>query len=250
MQRNCSPYDSATLHSASERWEKFAQLDPYTYILTEQQGAGAAEFWKSGEQVVSTELLPLLSEYALRPLVALEIGCGLGRLAIPLTKHFQQVAGVDVSPTMVQQATVLTRERGISNAFYTAIARPEDLLDLHGYVRKCDLVYSILVFQHIADFQTIAAYLRAIGALLSEHGIAYLQFDTRPQTAAYRLKTQCPDFLLPRFWRRGIRRIRRSPSDIAPAIRAAGLAIACELTPRTAYHRYILRPAASVVESQ
>jgi hypothetical protein len=77
--------------------------------------------------------------------------------------------------------------------------------------------------------------------LLHKHGLAYLQFDTRSRDFRYRLKTGLPDLLLPRFWRRGIRRIRRAPEEIEAGIRRAGLKIAGELTPNTAYHRYILR---------
>jgi hypothetical protein len=106
---------------------------------------------------------------------------------------------------------------------------------------KCDFIYSLLVFQHVPEFSVIENYLHFIRVLLHEHGLAYLQFDTRPSDFRYRLKTRLPDFLLPRFWRRGIRRIRRSPEEIEACIRRAGMEIVEELTPHTAYHRYILR---------
>jgi hypothetical protein len=89
----------------------------------------------------------------------------------------------------------------------------------------------------------IEGYLHVIGVLLAKGGIAYLQFDTRPESLAYHIKTRMPDFLLPRFWRRGIRRIRRTPQEIEKGIHNAGLEIAGELTPFTSYHRYILRKA-------
>jgi hypothetical protein len=97
------------------------------------------------------------------------------------------------------------------------------------------------VFQHIEEFSIIEGYLHVIRFLLHKHGLAYLQFDTRPKDFRYRLKTRLPDFLLPRFWRKGIRRIRRSSEEIEACIRRAGMEILGELTPHTAYHRYILR---------
>jgi hypothetical protein len=92
--------------------------------------------------------------------------------------------------------------------------------------------------------------LHVIRTLLQKHGIAYVQFDTRPSTALYRLKTRLPDFLLPRFRRRGIRRIRRAPEEIEASIKRAGLEIVAQLTPRTEYHRYVLRLPRNERDSQ
>ena len=58
--------------------------------------------------------------------------------------------------------------------------------------------------------------------MLSDRGIGYLQFDTRPPGWLYEVKTALPDFLLPRFWRRGIRRIRRDPSELEQAMNLFG----------------------------
>jgi len=58
-----------------------------------------------------------------------------------------------------------------------------------------------------------------------------------------------PDFLLPRFWRKGIRRIRRHPEEIELAIRRAGLEITGELTRLASYHRYVLRRIPKAVVS-
>ena len=143
---------------------------------------------------------------------------------------------------MVQRATSFAHNNGIRNVSFVSISGPEDLLQQAGnYAGSCDLIYSLLVFQHISEFPVIEGYLHAIRVLLHEQGLAYLQFDTRPKSLAYRLKTRMPDFLLPRFWRRGIRRIRRSTKEIEACIRRAGLEIVGELTPQTPYHRYLLR---------
>jgi hypothetical protein len=143
---------------------------------------------------------------------------------------------------MVQRAKSLARDKGIDNTCFIPISGPEDLLHWAGdYAGSCDLIYSLLVLQHIADFSVIECYLHVIRLLLHERGVAYLQFDTRPQDLVYRCKTWLPDFVLPRFWRRHIRRIRRSPIEIEGCIRRAGMEIISQLTPNSAYHRYILR---------
>jgi SAM-dependent methyltransferase len=228
--------------SADDRWEKFANDDAYTYILTSLNGANADEFWRSGERTTQQEILPLLQFYDVRPGHALELGCGIGRLVKPLAQHFEQVIGVDIAHGMVQRAISFAENNGIKNVSFIPISGPTDLLLQAGrYAGTCDFIYSLLVFQHIPEISAIEGYLHTVRALLHERGIAYLQFDTRPISLAYRLKTWLPDFLLPRFWRRGIRRIRRAPEELQNAIHYAGLEIVAEVTPRTAYHRYILR---------
>jgi SAM-dependent methyltransferase len=228
--------------TATERWEKFAHDDPYTYILTSLKRPDAGEFWQSGERTIQSEIVPLLQGCDVRPFFALELGCGIGRLAIPLARRFRQVLGADISPRMVERAASYARDNAIENVSFVVISGPEDLLQrVGGHAGNCDLIYSLLVFQHIPDFSTILGYLHVIRVLLHERGLAYLQFDTRPKTAAYRLKTRLPDFALPRFWRRGIRRIRRSTEEIEAALKRANLEIVAEFSRRTAYHRYLLR---------
>ena len=228
--------------SASECWEKFAKDDPYTYILTSLKNRDPREFWQSGQKTADAELLPLIRARGIFQGTGMEIGCGVGRLVFPLASHFQEMIGVDIAEGMVQRAEHFARDKGISNVSFSTVSGPEDLLRRAGsYEGKISFLYSLLVFQHIPDLPMIDGYLNVIGSLLEDGGIAYLQFDTRPKDFAYHVKSNAPEFLLPRFWRKGIRRIRRSPDEIESGIRNAGLEIVGELAPSTAYHRYILR---------
>lgn len=234
-----------------ERWEQFAQSNPYQYILTTLKSTDTSGFWKSGEQTIAREILPLLCRHEVRPGLGLELGCGIGRLVVPLASHLGHVVGVDISPSMIQRATAFARDNGIRNATYRAITGPESFLHECGiFAGRCDFIYSLLVFQHIPDFSMIEGHLHVVRVLLHEHGTAYLQFDTRPRSAAYRLKTQLPDFLLPRFWRRGIRRIRRSPEELEGALERAGLEIVEQQGLATADHRYTLRIARGRTEAK
>ena len=243
-QQTFTTTNTSTGFDAVRQWQRFAEADPYLYILTTMKRSDPRVFWQSGEQIVTKELLPLVHEHAVRPFVALEIGSGIGRIALPLSRHFREMIGVDIAAGMVTRATTFARDNTVQNVSFIPISGPEDFLRKVCYsVGKCDLLYSLLVFQHIPDFPMIEGYLHVVRVLLHPQGIAYLQFDTRPQDLLYRLKTRLPDFLLPRFWRRGIRRIRRTPQKIEACIRRAGLEIVSELTPQTAYHRYVLRLA-------
>ena len=229
---------------APEVWEKFAEADPYTYILTDLKRSDPREFWESGERTVKEELLPFIRKHGIRRQIGLELGCGVGRLLFPMAREFEEMVGVDIAEGMVRRAVSCASNKGIRNLKFAAISGPEDLLHkAMEYERKVDFLYSLLVFQHIPDFSVIEGYLHAVSELLEDNGTAYLQFDTREQTLLYQCKTELPDFVLPRFWRRGIRRIRRSSTEIEVCFRRAGLEIESELKPRSAYHRYILKKA-------
>jgi SAM-dependent methyltransferase len=228
--------------AGKQPWDHFAETDPYTYILTSLKNAGPQEFWQSGHRTVQQELLPLVQARGISPCIGMELGCGVGRLVFPLAAHFQEIVGVDIAAGMVQRAQSFARDNGIGNVIFSAISGPEDLLHwAWEYSGRIDFLYSLLVFQYVSDLSMIKGYLHVINILLGANGIAYLQFDTRPQHIAYRLKSHLPDFLLPRFWRRGIRRIRRLPEELEQGIYNTGLEIIGELAPFTAYHRYILR---------
>ena len=190
--------------AAIECWERFAKEDPYTYMLTSVRKGNPREFWESGRRTVEKELVPLVKARGICPGIGLELGCGMGRLVFPLAAYFLEVVGVDVAEAMVQRAQYFARDKGVRNARFSTISGPEDLLSRAGsYSGRINFLYSLLVFQHIPEWPMIEGYLQAIGVLLEEDGIAYLQFDTRPKSIGYRVKTKLPDFLLPRFWRKG-----------------------------------------------
>jgi SAM-dependent methyltransferase len=227
---------------AESRWDQFARIDAYTYIMTHLPQGDREAFWQSGETVVSQELLPVIHKNAVPLGTALEIGCGVGRLAFPMAHCFEQVLGLDISGEMVRQATALTVEKNVVNARFFTLAdyerHPGDFGLAEGSV---DFAYSLIVFQHIADFRAIKNYIELVRFVLSPEGVAYLQFDTRPQGITYRLKNVLPDFLLPRFLRRGIRRIRRRVEELESSFADCGLSIIENLGPSTEYNRYVLR---------
>jgi SAM-dependent methyltransferase len=220
------------------RWEAFAREDAELYILGRSVPDGDAQaahdFFESGRGTTTWMLDEVGDDLPGRD-HALEIGCGVGRLVIPMTEHFSKVIGVDVAPTMLQKLSANCERFGIDNA--------EPMLADDSWERggEADFVYSWLVFQHIADFGLIESTVQRLAGALKAGGVALLQFDTRRPTAVYRARNTLPDALLPRPWRRGIRRIRRRPSQLASLFEAAGLQLGRELGPQTEEHVFILR---------
>jgi SAM-dependent methyltransferase len=224
------------------RWNEFAHIDPYTYICTKVPRGDRQAFWECGELVVRDELLPTIHRLQGRLGTALELGCGVGRLLLPMAGHFRQVVGLDISDEMVRLGRELAAERRVANVEFIHIADPYDLKQqLATSGGSVDFAYSLLVFQHIDCWPILDAYIEAVSFLLAPNGIAYLQFDTRRKNLAYQAKMVLPDFVLPRFLRRGIRRIRRDPADLEAVFAEVDLHLAGSITPGTNYHCYVLR---------
>lgn len=98
---------------------------------------------------------------------ALELGCGIGRLMVPLCAHVRSVVGTDVSSGMISAA--VRRLEGLSNAS-VQLTTGHDLSAFATGSR--DLVYSVDTFPYLVlsghalverHFQEIARVLRPAG---------------------------------------------------------------------------------------
>ena len=78
------------------------------------------------------------------PTRALDFGCGVGRLLIPLAARCPQVVGVDVSPSMLSEARRNCEAAGAKNV--DLVRGDDDLSALHG---SFDFVHTFIVLQHI-----------------------------------------------------------------------------------------------------
>lgn len=233
-----------SLQVRTKEWERFAQEDARHYICTDIPKGDPEAFWRSGERIVEQQFLPLVTRYKIRSGTAVEIGCGIGRLAIPMARHFENVVGFDISSAMVEQASANASARGMTNASFCKVEAPERLAQqVPEIAGNADFLYSFLVFQHIDDFRVIDAYINSIGTLLAPSGIAYLQFDSRPEGLLYRLKSAMPDWMLPRDWRRGIRRVRCRPTAIEASFKANSLEPVESIGAHTDLHWYVVRRA-------
>ena len=92
-------------------WEYFGRETPYYGVLTDPQFSPAnidsrakEAFFTSGEDyvemVLETVHHQLDSDW--KPGRALDFGCGVGRLTLPLARRCESVVGVDVSESMLR----------------------------------------------------------------------------------------------------------------------------------------------------
>src|SRR5215204_1073046 len=102
-------------------WERYGRLDPYFGVLnkepykSENLDASALEkFFRSGEEDVRSFLKVAQEHFdsGFQPTRALDFGCGVGRLTIPLAGVCSRVVGVDVAPSMLEEAQKNLRNKG------------------------------------------------------------------------------------------------------------------------------------------
>jgi SAM-dependent methyltransferase len=161
-------------------WNSRAREDAKYYVAFGRRDQGDDEFFDSGSEMVTsfTNELKRLPPANRRARRALEIGCGPGRLLKPLSRHFGEIHGVDISDEMINLAR--TNLRGIPHAH--PHHAPESNLAAFAD-DSFDLVYSFAVFQHIPDRDVVFGYFDEVRRVLKDGGIARLQINGLPEAA-------------------------------------------------------------------
>jgi len=115
--------------------------------------------------------------------IALEYGCGVGRVTRWLSPLFDEVIGVDISSSHLELARKYFLESGRKNILLSQIYSPEDLARL----RPFDFVYSKIVLQHNPP-PVIALILNTLAEKLRPNGVGVVQIPTYAQ--GYKFKVQ------------------------------------------------------------
>jgi SAM-dependent methyltransferase len=162
-------------------WNDRAREDAHFYVAFGRRGQDDDEFFATAkEMVVSFEhelrRLPGGNRRARR---ALEIGCGPGRLMKPMSRHFGEIHGVDVSDEMIARARINLSGVPHAHPHHTAGA------DLAAFADESfDFVYSYAVFQHIPSREVVMQYLREAHRVLKPGGILRVQINGLDESAA------------------------------------------------------------------
>ena len=152
--------------STDIEWERWGSQDPYFGVLTNprfrKEGLtpeAKQEFFASGfahvDYVVSA--CRRYIDEAFAPLRVLDFGCGVGRLLIPFAGFASEVVGIDVAPSMLDEARRNCVERGIGNV---ALVLSDDTLS--AAEGQFDLVHSCIVLQHIEVARGRALFARLV----------------------------------------------------------------------------------------
>lgn len=203
----------------SQRWESLAREDAEFYIWTDV--AKGDHFFESGVKDAARILAHAEPHLGSRGTV-LEVGCGVGRVLLPMSRKFTRAIGMDIAPTMLCKLAENAAAAGRTNVTGVLADEPWERIG------PVDFVYSHIVLQHIESWAIITDYFRRIRACLAPSGIFYAQLDTRRPDVLYAVKNRMPEFLLPRNLKRGVRRIRRSRGAVAAMASEAGFEIVRE----------------------
>lgn len=137
--------------STDKAWEKFGRDEPYFGVLAEERfGSGKInenrdDFFASGRAVVARIFKRFEESFGRLPTgIALDHGCGVGRLTIPLAAKYSSVVGIDVSPSMLAEARSNAGLFGIANVSFKLA--DDRLSNAPG---PFDFVNSYMVLQHI-----------------------------------------------------------------------------------------------------
>lgn len=178
--------DSEVSTQMRDDWNARAREDAGYYVAFARRGQDDAEFFATAADTVRD----LEGELNRVPAClrthwkALEIGCGPGRLMRPLSRHFAEIHGVDVSDEMI----ALAREklRDVPNAH----PRVCDGSRLAAFAdNSIDFIYSYAVFQHIPSREVVLEYLREMRRVLKPEGLARFQLNGRPRGSKDRYTT-------------------------------------------------------------
>ena len=167
----------STIEELRDVWEAHAKHDPLWAILSDSTKKGRKWdlqlFFETGHREISY-LISRLSELNLcfKPRMALDFGCGIGRLTQPLAVYFEKVIGVDISRTMLDLAKRLNR-CGDACQF---ILNEKDNLDLMES-DSFDLIYASIVLQHIPP-EIMIKYLSEFLRILRTNGILVFQLPS------------------------------------------------------------------------
>jgi SAM-dependent methyltransferase len=200
------------LAEEQRNWEEFASQDPFWAVLAQPDRKYGRwqrdDFYRTGEAQIA-EVMDHAAQFDLprRREAALDFGSGVGRLTRALAARFDRVVGVDISRTMVDNATRFNAD--VPNVSFQVNARPDlRVLDDASF----DLVNTRIVLQHLPDRAAIQGYLREFLRVLRPGGLLVFQLPSA-LPLALRLQPRRNVYLVlrrlglrPRFlyWRLGL----------------------------------------------
>jgi cyclopropane fatty-acyl-phospholipid synthase-like methyltransferase len=169
-----------------KEWEIYGKDDPYFGVITHDKfhkcnltDENKEEFFRSGSIYIDNVLKKIRQHidptFTIKE--ALDFGCGVGRLVIPLADVAKEVTGIDVSDSMLNEAKKNCEAHSISNV---VLVKSDD--SLSSLKDKYDFIHSFIVFQHIPVkrgeyiFQNLMAHLEDEGVCVIH--VTYAKDDT------------------------------------------------------------------------
>jgi SAM-dependent methyltransferase len=157
------------MFGSDKEWIALGRVDPYLstvktldpYKLDPTLRRDVDGYFESGSRYL-TDLFETIRRHVapdFEPRLAVDFGCSVGRVAIPLAARCETVIGLDVSPDALAEADRNAMGRGVKNVLWL----PSDD-ELARIDQPVDLFHSYNVLQHMP----VERGLRVIGQSLSK----------------------------------------------------------------------------------
>jgi trans-aconitate methyltransferase len=170
---------------SDKHWARLGRIDPYLktvktldpYKLDPTLGRDIEAYFESGERYLLDLFEAIRRHIApdFKPGVAVDFGCSVGRVAIPLARRCQSLIGLDVSPDALGEAQRNAIRFGTTNARWM----PSDD-DLSEVTVPIDLFHSYNVLQHMPVARGLHVVQRALSRLAPGGVIAvHVPYDDR-----------------------------------------------------------------------
>jgi|SRR5579884_3278911 len=158
-------------------WEERSRLNAAYYVDTslDFDHPDMDAFFATGRLIVAEAL----DDAPARPPgtgLAVEIGCGLGRVCLALADRFDRVVGLDVAEGMVARGRQLVAAPNVA----LLVGDGRSLRPVRD--ATADLVLSFTVFQHITSVAVIRGYLEETARVLRPDGLAVIQWNSSAPT--------------------------------------------------------------------
>jgi SAM-dependent methyltransferase len=177
--QSCSTPDQQNLKRAMrEAWAGGAR-ENWRKSVWAEASESEESFRASGERDYKRYVGKFLATSQLDPtrMVALELGCGAGRMSEPMARDFDRLVAVDISREMLK----IGRQRvAAENILWLC----NDGVSLGPVADgSVDFIFSLAVFQHIPDAATIVDYVEETGRVLKPGGWAVFQVMNHPHVS-------------------------------------------------------------------
>jgi len=162
------------IRNVQKNWEEFGRKDALYAILSHKSKKGnkwdEKEFFDTGVEEIQ-RILDLCDKSGCKINYnkALDFGCGAGRLTQALSKHFQEVIGVDISFPMINLAC---KHNKFGNKC-KYIVNTKDNLELFSS-NTFDFILTLIVLQHIPP-KIARNYICEFMRILNKDGILVFQ---------------------------------------------------------------------------
>lgn len=140
------------MYTADKEWETFGKNNPYYGVIIDDAykaenltDDSKQKFFATGE-IYASSIFAVIEKNLGKPFSpekAIDFGCGVGRLTIPLAKRCGHMTGIDISESVLKEATANAKNLGLKNVDFKLF---NDTLIPTG---KFDFINTFIVLQHI-----------------------------------------------------------------------------------------------------